>query len=115
MAKAEAEERLLEPAARGRQAAEALTRATEGRREKGRLVTEKLQLIARRIIKLEPEISLSRCARLVDVECSEDPAWAYRSDHKWITRHIRALFERRGQRLEYRPRRDLFVEGTTDG
>jgi hypothetical protein len=115
MAKAEAEEQLLSVATRGRKAATALARATDGRRAQGRHTRSRLQGLAREIIATDRNISLGRCAKLVEAALSDDPDWPFKSDAKWITRHIRELFEQRGERLEFRPRRDLFVEGTTDG
>jgi len=114
MAKAEAEAQLLEPATRGRQAVAFQARAADGRRLKSRQATEKLRIIARRIIDEDGEISLSRCARTVEDAVADDPTWTFKSDAKWITRHIRELFERRGKGLEYRPKRPL-EGGTTAG
>lgn len=114
MAKAEAEEQLLRVATRGRRAVAALARATDGRRAQGRQTRSQLQGLARGIIATDRNISLGRCARLVEAAVASDPIWPFKSDAKWITRHIRELFERRGERLEFRPRRDLFEEVTID-
>ncbi len=105
MAKAEAEAELLQPARRGRQAAAFQARAADGRHLKSRQRTEPLRTIARQIIEGDREISLSRCARLVEDIVKQDPTWTFKSDSKWITGHIRELFEKRGTRLEYRPKR----------
>ncbi|ENZ81613.1 MULTISPECIES: hypothetical protein [Caulobacter] len=114
MARAEAEERLLAPAVRGLQADEQQARFKAGKRQKSRSATEKLRLIAKAIIAQNSQISLSRCARMVEEQIRNDPKWTFTSDDKWIARHIRELFEKRGDSKEYQPRRDLRV-GTTPG
>ncbi|PIB89924.1 hypothetical protein [Caulobacter sp. FWC2] len=113
MARAEAEDRLLAPALRGLQADEKNARFKAGKRQKSRAETEKLRVIARGIIVQDQQISLSKCARMVEEEIRKDPSWSFTSDDKWITRHIRELFERRGDSKEYRPRRDLVRLGMT--
>ena len=107
MAKAEAEERLLSAAVKGRKAEASQSRAADGRRAKSRQATERLRQIARAIIEKDKEISLGRCARMVEEAVSADPTWSFKSDAKWVARHIKELFEPRGTGREYRPRRDL--------
>lgn len=114
MARAVAEDQLLPPALRGRQADEQQAKFRAGKRQKSRTETEKLRLVAKAIIAQNSEISLSKCARMVEDEVRQDPSWKRKSDDKWIVRHIRELFEKRGASKEYRPRRDLW-EGTTPG
>jgi hypothetical protein len=105
MAKAEAETQLLDAATRGRQAAGAQAKASSARRSASREQTEKLRILARELIARDGDISLSRCAREVEAIVAVDPSWPFKSDAKWITRHIRELFEKRGGGREYRPRR----------
>lgn len=114
MAKAEVEGQLLDAAMRGRQAAGAQAKASDARRSGSREQTEKLRIIARDLIARDVDISLSRCAREVEAIVAIDPTWQFKSDAKWITRHIRELFEKRGGGREYRPRRVPAV-GTTGG
>jgi hypothetical protein len=115
MARAQAEERLLKPATRGLRAEEVQARAAAGKRNKSRTATEKLRVIAKAIITQDGNISLSRCSRMVEEEIRKDASWCFKSDDKWISRHIRELFEPRGSSKEYRPRRNLIGEGTTGG
>jgi hypothetical protein len=114
MAKAEAESELLNFALRGRQAERSQVTASEARRLQSRQATEKLRILARQLIEADREISLSRCARKVADTVSSDPTWEFKSDPTWISKHIKELFERRGGRLEYRPKRDLLPLTTDD-
>lgn len=105
MAKAEATDQLLSSAMRGRLASETQAKAAVGRREKSRQETDILRTIARGIIQNEPDISLTKCAKLVESSVVDDPSWKYKSDAKWIAGHIKELFERRANGVEYRPKR----------
>lgn len=114
MAKAEAQAQLLEAATRGRQAADAQAKASSARRSASREQTEKLRTIARQLISRDCDISLSRCAREVEAIVAKDGDWTFKSDAKWITRHIRELFEKRTGGREYRPLRAPRVGTTAD-
>ena len=105
MAKAEAEAQLLAAAKKGRAAAEIQARATSGRRLKSRRETEKLRIIAQGLIEQDRNISLTRCAKLVESRVTSDTSWTFKSDAKWITGHIRELFEKHSNGREYRPKR----------
>jgi len=106
MARAEAESMLLELAIRGRAAKLYQAKAADGRRAKSRLATDPLREIAHQIIRTNGDISLSRCARLVADKISQQPDWTQNTEPKWISGHIKELFERRGPRMEYRPKRE---------
>lgn len=105
MAKAEAAGQLLPSATKGRQAADIQARAAGERRSKSRQATEKLRSLAKNIIREDPDISLGKCSKIVNDIVSSDPDWKYTSDDKWVKRHIKELFERRSNGVEYRPKR----------
>ncbi|MDP1739161.1 MAG: hypothetical protein Q8L23_17185 [Caulobacter sp.] len=105
MARAEAEGMLLESAVRGQAARGHQAKAAEARRAASRLATEPLREASKRIIAIEGDISLGRCARLVADEMTADPTWKLNTGQKWIEGHIRELFEHRGAGREYRPKR----------
>ena len=105
MAKAEAVGQLLPSATKGRQAIDIQAKAAGGKRIKSRQATEKLRLLAKDVIRENPDISLGRCAKIVYELVLSDPAWKYKSDDKWVQRHIVELFEHRPNGIEYRPKR----------
>lgn len=105
MARAEAEAELLPAATRGRLAQRIQAKGAQARRQQSREDTERLRELAKAVIARDADISLSACARAVEDRVAADPAWPFKSDSKWITRHIRELFEPRPGRNEFRPRR----------
>jgi hypothetical protein len=105
MGKAEGEAQLLAAANKGRNAIQTQARAAGGRHLKSRQETEKLRIIATQLVKRDPDMSLTRCAREVEDIVGSDPDWPFKSDAKWIARHIKELFERRANGREYRPKR----------
>lgn len=97
MARAEAEEWLLEPAKRGALWSDTTRRATTARRDRSRARSDALRQYAQTLIKAEPNISLSRCAKLV--------ADAFEKDARTVSRQIIELFEKRRDGRGYRPKR----------
>ncbi len=105
MARAEAEAQLLEPASRERQAEIYRTRGTAARRRQSRTRTERLRDYAKLIQSENRSISLGACARAVAAIVAKDSTWKLSSDPKWISKHIKELFEiKQGTaQLEYKP------------
>jgi len=103
--RAEAEGMLLESAIRGRAAKAYQAKAAVGRHVKSRVATEPLRSAARRIIEAQGDISLTACAKQIAEELAQDPDRSKSPEPKWIVGHIRELFEPRGDRREYRPKR----------
>ncbi len=116
MAKAEAQQQLLDVATRGRTAIASQESAVKARKAANRPIKDRILAEAKLVIAREPEISLTRCSQLIAEALAADPTWRRGKDHKWIVRHIRdALFESRGTSAEYRPKRSGDPQGTTSG
>jgi hypothetical protein len=97
MARAEAEDQLLEPARLGAHWKDTTHKATAARRDKSRQRSEPLREQARALIAADGNISLSRCAKLVADAAGKDP--------RSVSRQISDLFEKRPNGREYRPKR----------
>lgn len=97
IARAEAEEQLLAAARRGRRAVEQVAKASSAKAAKDRAASEPIRARAAEIAALDRTISLNQCARRVARE--------FDKDERWVARTIKELFERRGERGEYRPKR----------
>lgn len=105
MARAEAEQLLLEPALREHKAAADRARGAEARRSNSRAKTEPLRDHAKRITRANRDISLTACANAVADIVAADPDWMMGSDPNWISTQIRELFEPRGTGGgEFRPK-----------
>ncbi len=106
MARAEAEQQLLELALREHQAAEHRAEGGRARRSNSRLKTEPLRDHAKSLIKGSPALSLTACAKGVSAIVAEDENWRMSTDPNWISDQIRELFDLRetAGRAEYRPK-----------
>jgi len=96
MGRAEAEEQLLASAQRGLEATRQVRKASSAKAAKDRIKSEPIRSRAAEIVALEPAISLTQCAKRIARELDKD--------ERWIARTIKELFERRGDRKEYRPK-----------
>ncbi|WP_158818525.1 hypothetical protein [Methylocapsa sp. S129] len=106
MARAEGQNMLMESAIRGKASKVHQAKAANARHAKSVLATEPIRDMARQIIAAEGDISLTKCARLVADEFRGKPNLGKSGDDpKWIAKHIKVLFEQRGSRKEYRPKR----------
>jgi hypothetical protein len=104
MARAELHDQLQPMVEVAQQAKASRQKATESRQAEGQRVKALLQGIAREVIALEPNISLTKCAKKVLDIGPTRPGWKkYTSGVDWVSGHIKVLFERRPGRKEYRP------------
>ncbi|MDG2522883.1 hypothetical protein P7B02_15205 [Caulobacter segnis] len=116
MAKAEAQEQLLESANRGRDAKASQRKAVSGRKAASQAIKDRIIAQAAKIITHDGDISLSKCSRLVADALAADPTWKHGKDPKWFARHLKeALFEPRGKNGEFRPIRRRSREGLNSG
>lgn len=106
MARAEAEQQLLDLALREDQAARDRAKGNRARSEKSRQKTERLRDLAKSLILGNATLSLTACAKGVAAIVSGDETWKMSTDIDWISDQVRELFDRRevGGRLEYRPK-----------
>lgn len=106
MARAEAEQQLLDLALREHQAGEHRARGAMARRTRSRIKTEPLRDHAKRLMRGNRTLSLGSCARAVSKLVLDEPSLKLNGDPDWIADHIRELFDKRdiGGKVEYRPK-----------
>jgi hypothetical protein len=103
MARAELHDQLRPLVEVGRQAKASQQKATEFRKADGLRVKTLLQGIAREVIAVDANISLTACAKKVLEIGPTRPGWKFKSGADWVSGHIKELFERRPGQREYRP------------
>lgn len=104
MARAEMHDQLQPMVEVAQQAKASRQKATESRLAEGHRTKALLQDIARDVIALDCNISLTACATRVLEIGPTRPGWKnYKSGVDWVSGHIKVLFERRPGRKEYRP------------
>jgi hypothetical protein len=106
MARAEAEQQLLEPALREHAAARHRAEGGQARRSNSRRRTEPLRDLAKGLILGNPTLSLGACAKGVSAIVADDADWSMSNDPDWIADQIRELFNQREVpgRIEYQPK-----------
>ena len=106
MARAEAEQQLLESALRDRQAAAHRAKGAKARQSNSRQKTEPLRHCAKTLMVGNASLSLTACAKAVAAVMADDPDWTMKTDPNWIADHIRELFDQRevDGKTEYRPK-----------
>lgn len=106
MARAEAEQQLLESALRDRQAAAHRAKGAKARQSNSRQKTEPLRSCAKTLMVGNASLSLTACAKAVAAVMAENPDWKMKTDPNWIADHIRELFDQRevDGKIEYRPK-----------
>lgn len=108
MGRAEAEIQLLPQALAEHTNAQHRAKGGQAKSDLSRRETEPLRDEAKRVIRQNPQTSLTACARAVGALFASDPAWLMGTETTWISGCIKELFELRdiGGKREYRPRRE---------
>lgn len=113
MARAEAEDRMLVPAAREKKLAAGRAKGGESSKALWRTKTDRLRAMASKLIDEDRSISRGHCSRLIADMLAEDVSWGMSTDPRWIARQISELFEpwQNGDRTEYRPKSPETTKG----